>query len=122
MTEVSPGIASRPALTCSFRLPFERHRCLIPLDGFKDGALMAMAGLWDTCKTPSNKTVRSATIITCPPKRVHCFRFRRRCRPMPLIELIDPERNFWIFDTAGKRVAEPIIAPNVTPMEIIYHR
>jgi putative SOS response-associated peptidase YedK len=67
----------------SFRLPFERRRCLIPLDGFyewqtvgkakqpyaiglKDGSLMAMAGLWDICHPPGNETVRSATIITCP--------------------------------------------------------
>jgi putative SOS response-associated peptidase YedK len=73
--------------TSSFRRPFERRRCLIPLDdfyewqtvgkekqpyaiGLKDGGLMAMAGLWDTCHTPSNETVRSATIITCPPNEL----------------------------------------------------
>jgi putative SOS response-associated peptidase YedK len=33
----------------------------------KGGGLMAMAGLWETRRSPANETVRSATIITCPP-------------------------------------------------------
>ncbi len=70
----------------SFRLPFERRRCLIPLDGFyewetigkekqpyafglKGGGLMVMAGLWDICHPPG-ETVRGATIITCPPNEL----------------------------------------------------
>ena len=28
---------------------------------------MAMAGLWETLRSPVGETVRSATIVTCPP-------------------------------------------------------
>jgi putative SOS response-associated peptidase YedK len=57
----------------------------VPLDGFnewkklggkdrqpytiaiKGGGLMAMAGLWETLRSPVGETVRGATIVTCPP-------------------------------------------------------
>jgi len=69
----------------AFREAFKRRRCLIPLDNFyewkklgskekqpyaialKDGGLMAMAGLCENRRSPTNETMRSATIITCPP-------------------------------------------------------
>jgi putative SOS response-associated peptidase YedK len=68
----------------AFREAFQRRRCLVPLDNFyewqklgpkekqpyavalKGGRLMAMAGLWETWRSPAGETVRSATIITCP--------------------------------------------------------
>lgn len=71
------GIDTRP----TFREPFLRRRCLVPLDGFyewkkqgrerqpyavalTDGRLMAMAGLWDSWRSPDGEQVRSFTIIT----------------------------------------------------------
>src|ERR1700733_10678771 len=74
-------IESKPA----FREAFRRRRCLVALDGFyewkklggkdkqpyaialKTGGLMAMAGLWETWRSPAGETVRSATIVTCAP-------------------------------------------------------
>jgi putative SOS response-associated peptidase YedK len=77
-------VENKPA----FREAFKRRRCLIPLDNFyewkklgpkekqpyaialKDGGLMAMAGLWETWRSPAKETIRSATIITCPPNEL----------------------------------------------------
>ena len=77
-------VENKPA----FRDAFKRRRCLIPLDNFyewkqvgpkekqpyaialKEGALMAMAGLWETWRSPAKETIRSATIITCPPNEL----------------------------------------------------
>lgn len=67
----------------SFRKPFERQRCLIPVDGFyewqkvtgarakiptrivmKDRRLFALAGIWDIWKKPDGGELRSFAIIT----------------------------------------------------------
>jgi putative SOS response-associated peptidase YedK len=77
------GIDARPA----FREPFARRRCLVPLNGFyewkkrgkdrqpyaaalADRPLMAMAGLWDIWRSPSDERVRSFTIITTEPNEL----------------------------------------------------
>lgn len=74
------GIDERPA----FREPFRRRRCLVPFDSFyewkkrgaerqpyaiahRDGSLLAMAGLWDSWRSPQGETVRSCTIVTTTP-------------------------------------------------------
>lgn len=44
-----------------------------------------MAGLWETWRSPANETVRSATIITCPPNSL-CAELHDR---MPVI--LSPE-------------------------------
>jgi putative SOS response-associated peptidase YedK len=69
----------------SFRLPFERKRCLIPADGFyewktssggqkqpmrivmKNRSLFAMAGLYDTWTAPDGRKISSCTVITTEP-------------------------------------------------------
>src|SRR5216683_2830130 len=71
------GIEGKPA----FREAFQRRRCLVPVDNFyewkklgkdrqpyavglADRRLMAMAGLWETWRSPAGERVRSFAIIT----------------------------------------------------------
>lgn len=72
----SEGVADKNA----FRGPFRRHRCLIPADGFyewtgprsarqphyiyaTDGALLALAGLWDAWQDPQSPD--APPLVTC---------------------------------------------------------
>jgi len=74
------GIETRPA----FREAFQRRRCLVPFDCFyewkklgnerqpyavalADRRLMAMAGLWETWRSPAGERVRSFAIVTTAP-------------------------------------------------------
>ena len=74
------GIDTKPA----FREAFSRRRCLIPFDSFyewkklgkdrqpyavalADRHLMAMAGLWETWRSPAGERVRSFAIVTTEP-------------------------------------------------------
>ena len=76
-------IETKPA----FREAFQRRRCLVPLDSFyewkktetgkqpyaiglKGGGLMAMAGLWDTWRSPQGERIRSFTIATTTPNQL----------------------------------------------------
>jgi putative SOS response-associated peptidase YedK len=71
------GIATRPA----FREAFARRRCLVPFDcfyewkkigkdrepyavGLADRRLMALAGLWETWRSPAGESVSSFAIVT----------------------------------------------------------
>jgi len=72
----------------SFREPFKKRRCLIPVDGFyewrrvgkektpyfihrADDAPFAFAGLWDGWKPPqSGETIESCSIITTTPNEM----------------------------------------------------
>lgn len=92
------GIDTRPA----FREPFQRRRCLVPLDSFyewqkignerqpfavalSDRRLMAMAGLWDNWRSPAGERLRSFTIVTTTPNPLLAPLHDR----MPVI--LDPE-------------------------------
>ena len=77
----------------SYREPFKRRRCLVPVNGYyewqevagvkypyfitlQNNAVMAFAGIYDRWKNPeTGETVESISIITCEPnemmKRVH---------------------------------------------------
>jgi putative SOS response-associated peptidase YedK len=68
----------------AFREAFRRRRCLVPVDnlyewkktargkqphaiGLKDGGVMALAGLWETWRSPEGETIRSFTVVTTNP-------------------------------------------------------
>jgi putative SOS response-associated peptidase YedK len=82
----------------AFREAFERRRCLVPLDNFyewkktgtgkqpyaialADRRLMAMAGLWETWRSPQGETIRSFTIVTTVPNEL-CAELHNR---MPVV-------------------------------------
>lgn len=71
------SIAEKPSFSASFK----RRRCLIPASGFyewaqegkvkqpyyislKSGEVMALAGLWETWRTPDGSSLQSACIVT----------------------------------------------------------
>jgi putative SOS response-associated peptidase YedK len=71
-----------------FREAFKRRRCLVPIEAFyewkkvgvkekqpyaialADRGIMALAGLWETWRSPAQETVRSFTIITTMPNEL----------------------------------------------------
>src|SRR6266851_5728111 len=87
-----------------FREAFARRRCIVPVDNFYEWkklgpkekqpyaialagrSLMALAGLWETWRSPSKETVRSFTIITTTPNEL-CADLHNR---MPVI--LPPDR------------------------------
>jgi putative SOS response-associated peptidase YedK len=82
-----------------FREAFQRRRCLVPVEAYYEwqqvgpkekqpyafartgGGIMALAGLWETWKSPADELVRSFTIITTQPKEL-CAKIHNR---MPVI-------------------------------------
>jgi putative SOS response-associated peptidase YedK len=82
-----------------FREAFQRRRCIVPVDSFyewkkldakskqpyaialADRSLIALAGLWDTWRSPVNETIRSFTIVTTRPNEL-CGQLHNR---MPVI-------------------------------------
>jgi putative SOS response-associated peptidase YedK len=88
------GIEGKPA----FREAFQRRRCLVPVDNFyewkktaagkqpyaialADRGLMALAGLWETWRSPAGERVRSFAIITTTPNEL-CAELHHR---MPVV-------------------------------------
>jgi len=88
------GIENRPA----FREAFQQRRCLVPVDNFyewkktatgkqpyalalADRSLMALAGLWETWRSPAGERVRSLAIITTTPNEL-CAELHNR---MPVV-------------------------------------
>jgi putative SOS response-associated peptidase YedK len=82
-----------------FREAFKRRRCLVPVEAYYEwkkldaktkqpyafalagGGVMALAGLWETWKSPAEEVVRSFTIITTTPNEM-CAEIHNR---MPVI-------------------------------------
>jgi len=82
-----------------FREAFARRRCIVPVDNFYEWkklgpkekqpyaialagrSLMALAGLWETWRSPAKETIRSFTIITTTPNEL-CADLHNR---MPVI-------------------------------------
>src|SRR3954469_1970489 len=96
-----------------FREAFKRRRCLVPIEAFyewkkvgpkekqpyaialADRGLMALAGLWETWRSPAQETVRSFTIITTMPNEL-CALIHNR---MPVI--VPPEGwSAWLGEDA----------------------
>jgi putative SOS response-associated peptidase YedK len=102
-------IDTKPA----FREAFRQRRCLVPLDNFyewaktptgkqpyaiglKDGGLMAMAGLWETWRSPEGERIRSFTIATTTPNEL-CAKLHNR---MPVV--LKPEAwPAWLGEEAA---------------------
>ena len=78
------SLAEKPAFRDAWR---RGQRCIVPLDAFyewqaigkrkqpfavarRDGALLAVGGLWERTKLPDGSILRSFTIITTPPNRL----------------------------------------------------
>jgi putative SOS response-associated peptidase YedK len=104
-------IDTKPA----FREAFRQRRCLVPLDNFYEWKkpapgkqpyaiglegkrLMAMAGLWETWRSPEGERIRSFTIATTKPNAL-CAELHDR---MPLV--LQPEAwPIWL----GEAPADP---------------
>ncbi len=71
------SLSEKPA----FRAAFRRRRCIVPFDGFyewkksgrekepyaiahADGSLLAMAGLWESWRSPQGETLKSFAVVT----------------------------------------------------------
>ena len=104
-------IDTRPA----FREAFARRRCLVPFDCFyewkklgkerepyavalADRRLMALAGLWESWRSPAGERVRSFTIVTTAPNALLAELHDR----MPVI-LAPEDWPLWL----GERPADP---------------
>jgi putative SOS response-associated peptidase YedK len=104
------GIDTKPA----FREAFQRRRCLVAVDNFYDKKtaagkqsyaialasrrLMALAGLWETWRSPGGEGVRSFAIITTTPNEM-CAELHER---MPVV--LGPE--MWP-EWLGEEPADP---------------
>lgn len=95
----------------SFRVPFKKHRCLVPADGFyewkkmgkhkipyrihmKDDSLMMMAGVWDEWRGDGG-SIRTFSIITTVPNREVSALHDR----MPVLLQTAEAQQLWLEDT-----------------------
>jgi putative SOS response-associated peptidase YedK len=122
--------AESVATSATFRGAFERHRCLVPADGFyewkklaaaptakKKDALakqpyafslandqpLAFAGLWDRWKDPAGGVLESYTIITTTPNELTATVHDR----MPVI-LRPQDYDLWLAQPPRGVRAEPV--------------
>jgi len=114
------GIENRPA----FREAFQRRRCLVPIDNFcewkktpmgkqpyaimlADRRLMALAGLWETWRSPAGERLRSFAIITTTPNEL-CDELHNR---MPVV--LGPETwpRWFGEEPADARQFKAMLAP-----------
>lgn len=107
----------------SFREAFAKRRCLVPVDGFfewrkdgnakypmyihlKDRQLFAMAGLWETWKTPEGDVLQTCTIVTAEPNAL-VKQFHHR-----MAVILSPESYAtWLDDGTSAEVLKALFAP-----------
>src|SRR5271167_914768 len=114
------GIENRPA----FREAFQRRRCLVPVDNFyewaktatgkqpyaialADRGVMALAGLWETWRSPAGETVRSFAIITTTPNEL-CAEIHNR---MPVVLKPEVWPGWLGEEPAGPPELKALLAP-----------
>lgn len=116
----SEGAAGKPA----FRDALRRRRCLVPADGFyewktegrqkqpyyislKSGEPLAMAGLWESWRTPEGEILRTCCILTTGPNALMEPIHDR----MPV--MIDPaDYSFWLDPgMAEPEALQPLMVP-----------
>ncbi len=108
----------------TWRVPFQRRRCLVPADGFyewkkldpktrqpyafsmADGAPFAFAGLWDGWKDPDGGWLQSYSIITTTPNELTATVHDR----MPVI-LEPKDYNRWLDREDGERPPVDLLRP-----------
>ena len=108
----------------TWRVPFQRRRCLVPADGFyewkkldpktkqpyafsmADGAPFAFAGLWDGWKEPDGGWLQSYSIITTTPNELTATVHNR----MPAI-LEPKDYNRWLERVDGERPPIDLLRP-----------
>ena len=108
----------------SFRSALSRRRCLIPCDGYyewrtqgkakqplyyhlKEGGLFALAGLWETWKSPEGLPLRSFTILTTEPNALAAEAHDR----MPVILTPDQEALWLDPAITDPALLQPLYAP-----------
>jgi putative SOS response-associated peptidase YedK len=101
------------ASSAMFRDPLARRRCIVPADAFyewqaagsakmphaiarADGAMLALAGLWDGWRGPDGEVVRSFTILTTGASAALRFLHER----MPVV-LEPADWPLWLGEAAG---------------------
>jgi putative SOS response-associated peptidase YedK len=112
-----------------FRETFKRRRCLVPVEAYYEwkkldaktkqpyafalagGGVMALAGLWETWKSPAEEVVRSFTIITTTPNEM-CAEIHNR---MPVI-LPPSVWSAWLGEEQadGEAALKGLLAPYPT--------
>ena len=114
------GVETKPA----FREAFRQRRCLVPVDSFyewkktangkqpyaialADHKLMALAGLWESWRSPAGERVRSFAIVTTQPNQL-CAELHNR---MPVI-LAPEARPAWLGEEpADEAQLKSFLAP-----------
>jgi putative SOS response-associated peptidase YedK len=108
----------------TWRVPFQRRRCLIPADGFyewkkldaktkqpyaismSDGAPFAFAGVWDGWKDPQGQWLQSFSIITTTANELTATVHNR----MPVI-LEPKDYSRWLERVDGERPPVDLLRP-----------
>jgi putative SOS response-associated peptidase YedK len=107
-----------------FREAFRQRRCLVSVDSFyewqrtasgkqpyaialADRTLMALAGLWESWRSPAGERVRSFAIITTTPNEL-CAQLHNR---MPVILAPDTWPAWLGEEPADEQRLKPLLAP-----------